>query len=159
MSTFAWPERECAICGAVKKEKPDHFRMKMNGGTGAITYAAACIPCEDRERKKQRQREYESKKARQAAHTLAVRERKESGQTYEDLLEQMERVHGPSAKWPAVLHMELSGELYRQGNVTRYLAQPEVLPADEQVELRVDYGSPLFRPSKKAIEALHGERR
>lgn len=145
---FVWPEKSCEKCGLVKKEKPDQFKSRLDQKTMKIVYRDVCIACERREKG------YDHQLQRNRAHAAAVKERKEKGKSYEELLEEMEKAHGPSERWPMMLHIELSGKLYRQGNVKRYMEQPEVLPADEQAKLPVDYGSPLFRPSAEAVRAL-----
>jgi hypothetical protein len=152
MGLMQWMERECLSCNVVKKEKPDNFKMRLTQ-EGRITYHATCIACE---RKK---KGYDTQSRRNAAHAAAVRERKQHGQSYEELLEEMEAVHGPSSKWPMMLHIELSGKLYRQGNVTRYLEEPEPVSPREPVRLSVDYGDPRFRPSRAAVEQLIGQRK
>lgn len=143
-----WPEKVCATCNVVKKQKPDQFKSRFDTKTGKIVYRDTCIACE------RKLKGYDHQLERNRAHAAAVKERKQNGQSYEEMLEEMEKVHGPSAQWPMMLHIELSGKLYRQGNVKRYMEQPEVLPADEKVTLAVDYGSPLFRPSREAVRAL-----
>jgi hypothetical protein len=152
MGLMQWVQRECLSCNVVKKEKPDNFKMRLTS-EGRITYHEICIACE---RKK---KGYDTQSKRNAAHSAAIKERRQNGQSYEELLEEMEAVHGPSDKWPPMLHIELSGKLYRQGNVTRFLKEPDPLPPREPVKLSVDYGSPMFRPPKGAVEKLLGEER